>query len=160
MAASFLAHGISLTECSLRAHPVIMQKEGTIPDADIMDALNSGLAFSESLVAGYQPNNGGEPLVVNAELYTKGAEPVFVLIFDTEIGRPVAEQSDRAVAVLLKTRPDLRLERCFWAYEDQTAPQIDNVLFYFFRIKLTGTGFSRSAAGQLPKRYMHLLLKK
>lgn len=136
------------------------QEPGTIPDAPITDALNRNLPFLGLLKAGYQPNAGGPAHLVQAELYGAGGKVEFVLVFDDQPGRPIAGKVDLSIVTLIKAKPELRLEQAFWAYEDRSSNIEVNTLVYFFGIKVAGTQLSRTPAGQLPRKYLYLLLGK
>lgn len=137
-----------------------MQKPGTIPDDDILDVLNAKPAYIGPLKAGFQLNDGTPPLMVQAELYGRGEAVEFVYMFDDQPGRPILKQASLAAGVLLKALPEAHLDRAFWAYEDRRADPALNSLIYFFKIKVSGGELTRTAAGQLPLKYLALLLGK
>lgn len=81
-------------------------------------------------------------------------------MFDDQPGRPISKQPDLSASTLLKALPEARLDQAFWAYEDRTVDPELNALVYFFRIKVADRKLSRTAAGQLPSKYLTRLLRK
>lgn len=136
-----------------------MQIPGTIPESDIMNVLDGQPEFFGPLEVDFTPTNGNSPLRIRSELYGKNDTVEFVYLFDETPDRPIVSNLDLAVFSLCKSQPILKLERAFWCYENRSVSPNLNSLVYFFKISISRTKLSRAAAGQLPRKYLELLLK-
>lgn len=137
-----------------------MQEPGTVPNPDIMEVLNAKPAFIGPLETGFPPKGGTSLLMVKAELYGRGEKVEFVYMFEDQPGRPILKQASLAAGILLKALPEAQLDRAFWAYRDRTVSPELNTLVYFFKIEVSGGQLTRKPAGQLPSKYLDLLLGK
>lgn len=92
----------------------------------------------------------------DADIFLSRGETAIVLLFDSDVARPVVDAAPQAMAILAIGLRPFDSSKCLWGYDDRLDP---DGLVYLFRFFLDGETFVQRTVGVLPRALFYALIE-